>query len=57
MQEVCVCFSVAYLSYFVRGVRRHLKLFLSSQLLDKLSIITIPNNLILFKNLDLTAWI
>jgi len=57
MQEVCVCFTlslVAYLSYFVRGFRHHIKLFLSSQLLEKLSIITIPNNLISFKNLDPT---
>ena len=39
-------------------VRHHIKLFLSSQLLEKLSIITIPINLISFKNLDLTAaWI
>ena len=56
MQEFCGRFDlVAYLSYFVR---HHIKLFLSSQpAFRTLSIITIPNNLIWFKNLDLIVWI
>ena len=53
MQEVFASLSLS--SLFIVFSCERIKLFLSSQLLEELSIITIPNNLISFKNLDLTA--
>ena len=52
MQEVFASLSLS--SLFIVFSCERIKLSLSSQLLEELSIITIPNNLISFKNLDPT---